>query len=270
MLDNAGSQSMKKERRITAQSTSFIRHGLDHMVLAKKAYDKNTKREPIAEPENFNASAAIVDLLIFLESDFNRIGYLRSKEDPNFSYDLIKNHWEEKVAKIFPKCPRNLMEAMEEIRQTRHAIVHAHIWIEEWDFAKDYEFVKRHFYRTDVLRGFRQGFKDVVDFKTFRTKKCCFNIIPTAVNFIDGLKSLLLIEKIVNDLQEEYGKLNIKGYLGPIHLLDKLSKQYAHSVGFHFHDGSLEDWIDLLSINTYEMDKQEIEDFRKFIVRDSC
>lgn len=260
---------MKKEKLITAQSSSFIEQGLEHMVRAKKVYDKNKTRQPIAELENFNASEAIIDFLIFLESHFNRIGYFKSEKDTSFKYYGVNDLLETKMTKILSKCPSNLKETMEDVKQIRNAIIHAHIWIEERSYTEDYKLIESIFRRSAIFAEFRQRFEDLVDFQTLRTKKCSFNIIPTKVDFIDALQTLMLTEKIVDNLQEEYGKLHVMSYMAPLHPLDKVSKEYAESLSFRFHYGSLQEWIALFSKVIHETNKRQIEDFRKFIVRES-
>ena len=260
---------MKKEKLITAQSSSFIRQGVQHMVHAKKVYDKNIVRQPIAELENFNASEAIVDFLIFLESHFNRIGYFKRKSAKTFQYDGVNDSLETKIARILPRCPRSLIEALEELKQTRHAIIHAHLWTEERTYDKDYELIQIIFRQSAIIPRFRTRFKHLVDFSTFRTKKCYFNIIPTMVNFIDALKTLLLTEKIVNTLQEKYGRLNVMTYLGPLHLFDESSRKYLDSLSFKVRYGTLEEWIRVFSIKIHKVDNRGLGDFTKFITQGS-
>lgn len=258
---------MKKETLITAQSSSFLGHALEHIGLAKIIYDRNIERQLIAPKENFNASVSLIDFLIFLESHINRIGYFKKEQEPYFDYDGIKYRLETKIEKVFPECPSNLIEALKEVKETRNAIIHAHLWIEERNYTKDYELEENIFKTCSIASEFRRHFNEVVNFKTFKTKKYSFNIVPTKVNFIDAFKTLLLTEKIVAGLQTKYGRLNVMSYVDPNYPLGTKLKEYIKSHNFEFSIGSLTEWIDLLIKVIHPIDKQELLKFGNFRYR---
>ncbi len=193
-------------------------------------YQKNPTRPPVAVPENIDASAAILLMVTALESHVNRLMYFEPKglsTDDN----LLK-----KLKNYLPQRKfRKLLRQTEEITVCRDAIAHAHVWEETRTF-QDWKVIKQSWKTAKVtqLRGKtkRNIMKRIPVSAVLRV-----NLTPTNVSYVDAVKGLVVVLRILRELEKKYG--NPKAWVGPFPYESGLAKVFLTVR----HEDRWEDWI---------------------------
>lgn len=192
---------------ISIQSTSFFTVVFACLARALPIYQKNPARPPVAGPENIECSAAIVVLITALESHVNRLMFFDSK-GLSTNDDLLK-----KLRTYLPQRKNGaLLNRFEEVTACRDAIAHAHVWLEHRQLSHDWKLRDQSWEVAKVthLRGKarRNTLKGVPI-----TKRLGLNVVPTRVDFVDVVKALIVVVRVMRELERRHG--NPKAWLGP-------------------------------------------------------
>jgi len=247
-----------KDQFISAQWGSFLEESIIHLDQAREIYVMNKseengrsgsgRRKAIAIAENIPASVSITLAVTALEGATNTAAYWKKIAEFNQWLFLTKR------IKSFVSLANNLEQAVVEISVVRDCIIHGWIWQKSRRFAEDYttKFIKSYLWKPFKANQ-RKKFDNFVNLPKRSTSQFSFSIIPIDVNFIDGLMTLLVVEKI----------LEIFGYK------DKVLRLYtAKNCGFSKQTAeipadnnfcTLEDWIKYFAKELEANDKKTFD-----------
>ena len=122
-----------KYKTITAQTTDFLKCGIEELLLCKLIYLKNANRDLIASTENWHASMAILAFFVCQEGNLNRIAYYEQQTSPFPEYKAKDLPIDEKFKVILKRCAKGyqydqFLDAVRDMALQRNAIVHGHIY----------------------------------------------------------------------------------------------------------------------------------------------
>lgn len=241
---------MRIEKLISIQSTGLWRVVFSCLASALPVYRKTPARPPVARPENIECSAAIILLVVSLESHINRLMYF---EPQGLDTDRSLS---EKLGTYLPdQTHKRLLGQMEEVTVCRDAVTHALVWEEERK-SDAKESIVSQTWRIASITAPRQKLKKCVDFKQQppTSRFLAMNVVPTNVHVVDVAKALIVVCRLMRELEQKYG--NPQAWIGLFPSAEELVPTF---IGRHT-DDSLETWIAGLLRQLHPHHLQEVLD----------
>jgi hypothetical protein len=221
----------RTEKTISIQSTSFFTVVFACLAKALPVYRRNPIRPPVALHENIESSAAIVLMVTGLESHVNRLMYF---EPHGLS---TKDNLLKKLETYLPQRKyKKLLRQMEEVTTCRDAIVHAHVWEETRKLDVNWNIVKQSWKVAHVTQ-LRGKIKRNIMKRAQVSRLLRVNLMPTKVNYADAVKALVVILRLMRELEKRYG--NPKAWVGPFPYEPALARVFLAVP----HEDDWEDWI---------------------------
>jgi hypothetical protein len=192
-----------KDQFISAQWGSFLEESIIHLDQSREVYVKNKnevnsrfrngRRKAIAIAENIPASIALTLAVISLEGLANTTAYRRKIKNYNQWDSLTK-----RIASIV-SLSVDQKQAVDELSMGRDCIVHGWVWQKTRRYKEDFstKFIKSYLWKPYRITPGRK-FRNLVDLNNRATTKFRLSIIPIDINFLDGLMSLSVVEKILD------------------------------------------------------------------------
>jgi hypothetical protein len=176
------------------------------MAKALPVYRKNLIHPPVAGPENGQCSTAILLMVTALEAHLNRLTYFEPM-GLSTGDNLLK-----KLKTYLPgrKCNRLLRETTE-ITACRDAIAHAHVYEENRNFDQNWKLTKRS-WKVAKVTQLRGKTKRIIMKREPVSSLLRVNLMPTAINYVDAAKSLVVVVRVMRALEKRYG--NPKAWVG--------------------------------------------------------
>lgn len=248
-----------KDQFISAQWGSFLEESIIHLDQAREVYVKNKnevagrfrngRRRAIAIAENIPASITIILAATGLEGITNTVAYRRKISG--------YNQWEILIERIksLVSLSASLEQAVIETTVARDCIIHGWVWQKSRRYNEDFttKFIRSYLwkpYKTNPGRKFRS----FVNLEERSTNQFGFSIIPTDINFLDGLMSLLVTEKI----------LELFGYKGKVPRLyttkNRGFSEQTSKIPADNNFSTLEDWIGYF-VKELEINDKKVFDF---------
>jgi hypothetical protein len=241
---------MHVQKFISIQSTQLWRVVFECLANALPVYKNCPHRPPVAGPENIECSAAITLLVISLEAHVNRLMYF---EPQNLNTSLSLN---KKLKKYLPDQKHELLlDHMDEVAVCRDSVTHALVWEEERKSDANWSIVGQA-WNLAAITAPRPKLKRCLDFnrEQIRSRLLAINVVPTNVDVVDVSKALIVVCRIMRELEYKYG--NSKAWVGPFpsaeHLVATFMRQRT--------DDSLEVWIAGLLRQLHPYHLQEVLD----------
>lgn len=219
------------DKLISIQSTSFFRVVFGCLARALPIYQNNPIRPPVAGPENIECSAASLVLIAALESHVNRLMYFDSK-------GLSTNDALLKKLRTYLPQRRNsaLLNRLEEVTACRDAIVHAHVWEEHRERGQDWK-LRRQSWEVAEVTQLRGKTRRNMQKRAPITRRLGLNMVPTRVDYVDVIKALVVVLRVMRELERQYG--NPKAWLGPFPHDPDLAEIFLGSQA----NDEWEDWV---------------------------
>jgi hypothetical protein len=221
----------RTHKLISVQSTSLFRVVFACLARALPVYRTNLNRPPVAHHENIESSAAIVLMVTALESHVNRLTYFEP-------YGLLtKDNLLKKLETYLPQSKyKKLRRQTEEVTACRDAIVHAHVWQETRKFDGNWNLVKQSWKVAQVTQFLGKTKRNIMK-RAPLSKLLRINLMPTRVSYPDTVKALVIILRIMRELEKRYG--NPKAWVGPFPHEPALARVFLATP----HQDHWEDWI---------------------------
>ena len=221
----------RTDKLISIQSMSFFRVVFACLAKALPVYRKNVTRPPVAGHENIESSAAIVLMVTALESHVNRLMYF---EPQGLS---TKDNLLKKLETYLPQRRyKSLLRQTEEVTTCRDAIIHAHVWEETRKFDGNWKLVKQSWKVAEVTQLLGKTKRNIMK-RTQLSRLLRVNLMPTKVSYADAVKALVVILRIMRELEKRYG--NPKAHVGPFPYEPALARVFLSIP----HEDNWEDWI---------------------------
>jgi len=224
---------MPIDNLISIQSTGPWRMVFECLANALPIYKKNASRPPVSRPENIECSAAIILLIVSLESHIHRLMYFEPQQ-LDTGRPLSK-----KIKAYLPepthKC---LLEQMDEVTVCRDAVTHALVWNEERKSDANGSIVSQT-WKIAPITAPRPKLEKCVDLaqQPPTSRLLAMNVVPTNVDVVDVAKALIVVCRLMRELERKYD--NPKAWIGLFPSAEHLVPTF---VGRHT-DDSLETWI---------------------------
>jgi hypothetical protein len=265
-MENTINLNDQKLKYISAQWGFFINQSIIHLDLAREIYCKRIKennnrssKKFIPEPENLHSSISIILLNTSLEGMSNSLAFWFKCKNYNqwdSLPDKIQNIVLYKLCKInntsknfLKNNYKNLINAVEEFSLTRNSIIHGHIWIQLAKYNNDFSFK---YIKSYLWKPFKNYLKirkqNLIDWKSRKTKNYKFSIIPTEINFLDGLMGFCVTFKILEFLGYENTKFTTSFWF--YHTFSKETFGFAKK--YH----TLSDWFNYFAKFLHRKDKK--------------
>lgn len=225
---------MRTDKLISIQSTALWRVVFSCLAKALPVYRNNPARSPVASPENIECSAAIILLVVSLESHVNRLMYFESK-----GLDTGRA-LSEKLQTYLPEATcQPLLEQTDEVIVCRNSVTHALVWEEERKSDATWSIVSQTWNLAQITEP-KPGLKRCVDLDLNATtsRLLAMNVAPMNVNVLDVTKALVVVCRVMRELEEKYG--NPKAWVGQFPAAEELVPTF---IGQHT-DDSLVTWIE--------------------------
>jgi len=197
------------ERTISAQWGGFLERSLVFIDRSRGVYEQNKntaerygdgRRKLIAPAENRWASIGVIILAVSLEDFCNCQAFMQKLEPP--SYD---GWWplDKKVRKVSNEFSQNFVNAVLEFSICRDILVHGHLWVRERRYGGDYSIRYIKSQASKVLKNQfskkrNKKYAENVDIKRRLTKRFHFPVIPTDVSYLDCLKGLRILGRVLD------------------------------------------------------------------------
>lgn len=241
---------MRIEKLISIQSTGLWRVVFECLANALPIYRNNPSRPPVSGPENMECSAAIILLVVSLESHVNWLMYSEPQQ-LNTGLPLSK-----KVKTYLPdQTHKRLLEKMEEVTVCRDAVTHALVWEEERK-SDAKELIVSQTWRIASITAPRPKLKKCVDLdqQPPTSRLLAMNVVPTNVDVVDVAKALIVVCRLIRELEKKYEKFGT--WVGLFPSAEALVPIF---IGKHT-DDSLETWIAGLLRQLHSHHLQEVLD----------
>jgi hypothetical protein len=213
---------------ISVQSTGFWIVASNCLEHAYPIYRQNLQRPPIAGAENINASTAILVLIVSLESHLNRLMFF-NPEGLTTDVPML-----EKTRQYLPDNPE-LQTHLAEVTVCRDAVTHALMW-QEKRVSESGRLVE-HSTELAPITQLRNKVNEHVPNGTIRTRLLDVNVVPTNVDFLDAVKTLIIVTRVMRALEAKYG--NPHAWVGHVPAEIVLQHTFPLSAG----QDQPEDWI---------------------------
>jgi hypothetical protein len=224
-------RSHRTDKLISIQSLSFFRVVFSCLARALPVYQKNVSRPPVAGHENIESSAAIVLMVTALESHVNRLMYF---EPQGLS---TKDNLLKKLETYLPQLKyKKVLRQTEEVTACRDAIIHAHVWEETRKSDENWNVVKQSWKVAEVTQLLGKTQRNILK-RTQLSRLLAVNLMPTKVSYPDAVKALVVILRIMRELEKKYG--NPKAHVGPFPYEPALARVFLAIQ----HEDDWEDWI---------------------------
>lgn len=224
-------RSHRTDKFISIQSLSFFRVVFSCLARALPIYQKNVSRPPVAGHENIECSAAIVLMVTALESHVNRLMYF---EPQGLS---TKDNLLKKLQTYLPhRKYKKLLRQTEEVTACRDAIIHAHVWEETRKSDENWNVVRQSWKIAEVTQLLGKTQRNILK-RTQLSRLLRVNLMPTKVSYPDAVKALVVILRIMRELEKKYG--NPKAHVGPFPHEPALARVFLAIP----HEDDWEDWI---------------------------
>lgn len=193
---------------ISVQSDALWAVVSSSLEAAFPLYQEHPGRPPL--PLNIHASAAVVLLVVSLESHVNRLMHFKPA-GLNTGKPLTA-----KIEKYLPGDPYAVLRThLTEVTVCRDAVAHALLWestLEQDDHGR----TTAQTWRLDKITKTRQKAQENVNLsgQPPRTHVLDLNVVPTLVDFMDAVKALVVICRVMRALEHEHG--NPAAWVGPI------------------------------------------------------
>jgi len=192
----------------------------------------NPERPPVASPENVECSAAILLLVVSLESHTNRLMYFEP-QGLTTNCSLL-----EKLGTFLNENEyRNLLSDLAEVSVCRDAVTHALLWEEERKLDQKWKIQHRVWNLADVTALRRKTIDHLVD-GGIVTKRLAMNAVPTHVDFVDCAKALIVVCRVMRALERKYG--NPRAWVGPLTLPPEFGKVFGEHEGVDDMESAIE------------------------------
>jgi len=184
---------------ISIQSVSFMPIVFRCLSLALPLYRRNPNRPPVATTENINCSAALMILITALESHVNRLVYFDNK-------GLSTDDWLLKKLRTYLPQHKNksLLNQLEEVTACRDSISHALVWEETRVSDMNWK-ITRQSWDLASITLLRKKIKKVQLKHLTESRQLRLNLVATCVNYIDVAKALLVVLRVLRELEKKYG-----------------------------------------------------------------
>lgn len=241
---------MRIEKLISIQSTGLWRVVFECLANALPIYRNNHLRPPVSRPENIECSAAIILLVVSLESHINRLMYFEPK---GLHTGRFLN---EKLKKYLPdQTHERLLEQMDEVTVCRDAVTHALVWEEERK-SDAKESIVSQTWRIASITVPRPKLRKCVHLEQQppTSRFLAMNVVPTNVDVVDVAKALIVGCRLMRELEQKYG--NPQAWIGLFPSAEELVPTF---IGTHT-DDNLETWIAGLLRQLHSHHLQEVLD----------
>jgi hypothetical protein len=239
---------VRTDRYISIQSTALWRPAFFSIAKALPVYQQNLGRAGVAGTENTDVASAIILLVVSLESHVNRLMYFvpngLTTDVPLFN----------KVERYLPgEAQEPLRTHLDELLACRDAVTHALVWVEEHDYTDDWRLLDQRWQLADVTQ-LRARIQRCVDLAAggLVTRQLAINVIPTNVNILDVVKALIVVCRVMRELEHDYG--NPHAWVGPFPSAEELVQAFLG----HERDDDLEGWIAGLLRQLDDRDREDI------------
>lgn len=208
-----------REKLISIQSTALWKVVFHCLSRALPIYLRNPGRPPVASPENVECSAAVLLLVVSLESHTNRLMYFEPKELTTSDNLLLK------LATFLGEPEYQvLLSDMAEVSVCRDAVTHALLWEEEREFDQKGDIQHQSWRLAGVTDLRSKTSQNLVDGGTI-TRRLALNAVPTHVDFVDCAKALVVVCRVMRALEQKYG--NPKAWVGPLTIPPEFVKAFG-------------------------------------------
>jgi len=241
---------MRIEKLISIQSTGLWRVVFECLANALPIYRNNPSRPPLSRPENIECAAAIVLLVVSLESHVNRLMYF---EPQQLDTDIPLS---KKLTTYLPdQTHKRLLEQMDEVTVCRDAVTHALVWQEERKSDAKESIVSQTWRIASITKP-RQKLRKCIDLEQQppTSRLLAMNVVPINVDVVDVSKALVVVCRLMRELEQKYG--NPKAWIGLFPSAEELVPTF---IGRHT-DDSLETWIAGLLRQLHSHHLQEVLD----------
>lgn len=192
-----------KDNFLSAQWGSFLEEAVIHQDHAREIYEKNIndersrngRRKAIAIAENIPASISLILIVTALDGAINTTSFRKKISD--------YNQWDSLSKKVVSLTSQpgtgKLKQILNELTFARDSIIHGWVWQKTRRFNDDFstKFIRSYLWKPYRIRPGKK-FKSIVNFCNRTTDKIKLSIIPTDINFVDSLISLIIVEKIID------------------------------------------------------------------------
>jgi hypothetical protein len=220
----------QQQKLITIQSLSLLKVVFACVANALPIYEQHVGRPPVAMPENIDSSA-IVLLLVALESHMSRLMYFKSEGLTTEASVLAK------LDRYLPGSAHAVLrDQAAEVTVCRDAVVHALLWEETRRFDHRWRLLHQSWTLAPVT-ALRNKVKQHVELGAVVTKRLAINVVPTNVDVVDVAKALVVVCRVMRDLEQKWG--NPAAWIGPFPSAEELVPLFLGSR----RDDDLEAWI---------------------------
>jgi len=230
-------------------STGLLKVVFSCLATALPVYRRNAKRPPPAGPENVECAAALLLLTTMLDSHLTRLMCLAPREGLTTEAMLSQ-----KVdTYLSGDNHAQLRSHLDEVVAARDAVTHAHLWDRATEHDADSRLlsdswsISARTHRTSRL-------KRTVDLASGATtsRTLAMNVVPTNVDLYDVAKALIVVCRVMAELEHEHG--NPAAWIGPFPSAEDLVPLFLPDR----RDDELEAWISGLLGQLHEYHVEDI------------